>query len=173
MSDLGPTAPPPYRQPQPPKKHSARNTIAAVLAVIAGIIVLSAALSGAKTTTTPAAVVTATAPAGAAATSYNATPAPTTPAAHVVVLAHSGNGQWSSPPITVSSEWTLAYTFNCSNSMGTGNFIVYEDYPRGAILVNALSAKGADTTYQTGDEGTHTLMVSSECDWTITATSVG
>jgi len=76
-------------------------------------------------------------------------------------------------PFTVAATWSLTYTFNCTNFGQSGNFIVYEDYPNGDSLTNALALKGAETTYRTDDAGEHTLLVSTECDWTIKVTSNG
>lgn len=172
-NDQPPTQPyAPYQQqytipPQQPKKksHIARNILLGTIGFFVAVGAISAAVSGAKTPTSPAAAATSTAVAHpAAATSAVHAAAPT------VVLTQSGNGMVTTSPFTVAADWSLTYTFNCASFGQAGNFIVYVDYPSGATIANSLATSGGTTTYQTDAAGTHSMLISSECDWTIKVT---
>ncbi|MBO0656276.1 MULTISPECIES: hypothetical protein [Streptomyces] len=82
------------------------------------------------------------------------------------VLSESGNGIKSTAKFTVSGDWDLRYTFDCSSFGNSGNFIVSEGQALGAVLVNALAAKGDDVTHL-HDGGTKHLEINSECSWTV------
>jgi hypothetical protein len=93
----------------------------------------------------------------------------------------SGNGQGSSAPFLVTtSTVTAAYTYNCSASVGSGNFIAdmvngnpgslnYDDQS----IANALGKGGSATAtlYPTNVGQDYHLTVNSECAWTVTLTS--
>ena len=171
----------PYQPQAAPPKKKRGSRIAGFgclgVAALIAIIIVAAAASGSKTadTATTGSGTTATqgaatgdgqAPAVAPATSQAAPPAP----AKTVVLTKSGQGIEQTRLFTVGDDWSLTYSFDCSNFGMQGNFQVFEDYPGGDVLVNALAKKGGDVTYQTGDAGTHSLKINSECAWKVTVT---
>jgi hypothetical protein len=152
------------------------------------VYVTAAAPAPVAVTTTAAAVPAASKPAAAPATSKAApapaatkapapAPKPTTtkpPAPATKVVLHvSGNGIKTTQNFTVGPEWSLSYTYNCSSFGMSGNFAVIENNGNGSVLANTIGDKGADTTYQHSDGGTHSLEVNSECDWTMTVTDGG
>ncbi len=146
-----------------------------VVAIVIIVIVAVAVSGGSKNnnagSNAPAATTTTPAAAASAAAAPATTQAAPPPPAPTVLFTKSGEGQLGTRSFTVDDDWSLTYTFDCSNFGGQGNFQVYEDYPNGNVLVNSLATKGGDTTYQTDDAGTHTLEVNSECDWTIKVTN--
>jgi hypothetical protein len=169
-----------YAQPAPPKKKRGAQIAglgcAGVFALIV-IIVVAAAVSGSKTgntastgTTTPPATASTTVAGQGVLANVATTAAPPAAPAKTVVLTKSGEGIEQTRSFTVGDNWSLTYTFDCSNFGMQGNFQVYEDYPDGNVLVNALAKSGSDTTYQTGDAGTHSLKINSECAWTVKVT---
>jgi hypothetical protein len=104
-----------------------------------------------------------------------ATPAPQqAPAAQPTVLIQlKGSGTKSTQTFTAPSNWTLSYTYDCSNFDGDrGNFQVYVQSADGGFNdlspVNELGANGSDTEYYHSG-GQFYLEVNSECDWTVTA----
>lgn len=129
--------------------------------------------TAAQTTTTP----TQTAPAKQAVapvkTTPTATPAPA-PAPHVPValLQISGTGQKSTQTFTAPSNWTLDYSYDCSNFGYKGNFQIYiynaDGSPASADGPNELGMSGSDTEYYHSG-GQLYLEVNSECSWTVTA----
>jgi hypothetical protein len=75
----------------------------------------------------------------------------------------------------VPSEWNLSYSYDCSNSGGTGNFIVNihnsDNSPDFfAPGVNELGASGLNVEHYHADAGTKYLEINSECNWTVTVT---
>jgi uncharacterized iron-regulated membrane protein len=130
-----------------------------------------------KTTTAPA-TPAPSAPAAPAKQTTNtavATPAPQpAPAAQPTVLVQlKGSGTKSSQTFTAPSNWTLSYTYDCSNFDGdSGNFQVFVQSADGGFNdlspVNELGASGSDTEYYHSG-GQYYLEVNSECDWTVTA----
>ena len=87
----------------------------------------------------------------------------------------SGEGSKSTQEFTVSGDWQIQYTYNCSNAGGTGNFQVYinssDNSSLGIVGINELGASGSDTEYY-HQGGTYYLEVNSECSWTIDVTAV-
>jgi hypothetical protein len=172
---------PAYPQPGPPPKKKRGAQIAGLgcagAFAIVVIIVVATAVSGSKTGNTagtgtgtpPATVSTTVAGQGVLANAATTAAAPAAPAKKVV-LTKSGEGIEQTRAFTVGDDWSLTYSFNCSNFGMQGNFQVYEDYPSGDVLVNALAKSGSDVTYQTGDAGTHSLKINSECAWTVKVT---
>jgi len=184
--------------PQPVKARPRWKTpVIALVALVVGIAI-GAAASGSKNTPSTTAGSTSTsssaaapapgasassvpalaapassAPAAAApAKSTAAAPAPAVPATSVVLTA-SGNGIKTTKQFTVADNWSLKYSFDCSSFGSQGNFQVFEQGGDGdgSVLVNELSNKGGDVTYQHSDAGQHSLEVNSECSWTVTVTS--
>ena len=77
---------------------------------------------------------------------------------------------------SVSSSWTMAWTYNCANYGYPGNFIVNITQPPGDLAFdpgpNELGMSGSGTDTYT-DTGVFSLGVDSECNWSITVKSSG
>lgn len=176
----------PYAPAQPPDTKPTVRRRSAILGSIGGLVlglVIGAAghsapktstsnAASVRTTTTVTATTTVTKQAAVpvvAHTSAAPPPAPSTTAAPkpAVVFTTSGNGMKNTASFTTGPEWSVAYTFDCSNAGGTGNFILDLGGDMGDTLANALAAKGADTSYEHDKPGAHYLQVDSECDWTL------
>lgn len=129
------------------------------------------AATGASATVSSAPSVLAAVPSDLVAPPSSAPPS-SAPPAPTVVLTLSGNGTKTTKSFTTGDDWSIKYTFDCSNFDDKGNFQVYTytDGSMGDIPVNELAASGADTTYEHGDPGSHYLEINSECDWTVTVT---
>ncbi|GHF28981.1 hypothetical protein GCM10010218_07670 [Streptomyces mashuensis] len=84
------------------------------------------------------------------------------------VLTESGSGIKSTAKFTVSGDWDLRYSYDCSSFGTDGNFIVSEGGTLGNTLVNELGAQGKDVTHRL-DGGTKYLEVNSECSWKVEA----
>lgn len=139
----------------------------------AGAAVFAIGVVAAVTThPTPHATTSISAPGPVASTRPGAPPttAPTTAPAAATVLHATGNGIKTTPAFTTTDQWTIAYTYDCSNFGDQGNLQIFVDYPGGDIAANALGRQGHDSTTETG-VGTHTLTVNSECVWTVTVTN--
>ncbi|MEU2869799.1 hypothetical protein ABZ769_11420 [Streptomyces olivoreticuli] len=98
-------------------------------------------------------------------------PANKAPAKPRTVLSESGNGIKSTEKFTVSGDWDLHYSFDCSSFSSSGNFMVSEGGALGVPLVNELAAKGNDVTHL-HDGGTKYLEINSECSWTVEAIDI-
>jgi hypothetical protein len=92
-------------------------------------------------------------------------------AAPKVLLQMSGSGIQKTEQFKTGSNWRLAYSFDCSNFGGQGNFAVTEftDGQMSDVLVNELKASGNGTS-PVYDAGTHHLEINSECNWKVTVT---
>lgn len=165
----------PYQSAQPKRRHRGRNiTLGAVGGLIA-VIIIGAVASGGKSAGTPAAAVTTAAtPSTHAAAAPAATAAQTAQAAPVekVVLQLTGSSSKTTQSFTTGNDWSIKYSFDCSSFGDSGNFqvYVYTDDDLSDVPVNALAAKGSDTTYEHGSAGSHYLEMNSECSWTVTVT---
>lgn len=111
-----------------------------------------------------------------AAKASSATPAaahvPAAPRPHVIArFTGSGIENTSRFVITGSGNWELKWSYNCSATGSSGNFIVSEDNGNdvNGANVNELGAGGHGATHVYGDSGTHFLSVDSECTWKMTA----
>lgn len=97
--------------------------------------------------------------------------ADTTSSKPKTLLSQSGNGSSQTKSFTADSNWTVAYTYNCSGVGGTGNFQFDVGNPDGSyntdIGANELGASGGNTDYYY-DAGTHYLEINSECSWHVT-----
>jgi hypothetical protein len=101
-----------------------------------------------------------------------ATPAPPPPP--VVAFDRKGSGAASTSTFSVSSEWTLAWSYNCGSFGSRGNFIV-------SIYSSDGSTNPGDGPNQIGESGSSTesyhqggeyyLEINSECAWHVTVTS--
>lgn len=92
-----------------------------------------------------------------------------------VVLSVQGNGIKSTKSFTISSgDYSVAYTYDCSNFGSSGNFIADVQQSGNNLLddpvANTLGDKGSDTTYLHDGPGTFYLSVNSECSWTVKVT---
>jgi hypothetical protein len=101
-----------------------------------------------------------------------ATPAPVVAPAPQVLLNVSGSGTKSTQSFTAGGDWTLNYSYDCSNFDDRGNFQVYIYNSDGSMSdentgVNELGAGGTDTEYYHSG-GSYYLEVNSECTWKIT-----
>lgn len=184
---------PQYAQPpQPPKKkHTGRNVLFGILGVFVLIIVITVATSGgskqnnaaAASPTTAAArtarnAVSSIGSASAPATSQAAQAPATTPAAasKTVVLQMSGSGIKTSKTFTVNStDYSVAYTYDCSNFGTSGNFIADVQQSGNDLfddsVANTIGDKGGDTTYLHDGPGSGVyISINSECAWTVTVT---
>src|SRR5713101_798130 len=97
----------------------------------------------------------------------------------VVVFTQNGSGTAQTAVFKVPSSWNLAWTYDCSKSLGsTGNFIVsiYDFYGQKSQLdfdnqgVNQLGASGAGTEHYYSGGNKKYLKIVSECDWGVTVT---
>ena len=86
------------------------------------------------------------------------------------LLASSGSGSKSTQIVTVPSEWSLEWSYDCSNFGPQGNFQVFvynsNGSPAEANGLNQLGAGGADTEYY-HQGGNLYFVIRSECRWTI------
>lgn len=109
----------------------------------------------------------------ASSTSAPSTSAPATPTvAPTVLFSDSGSGTKTTATFTVPGEWTLDWTYDCSNFGQSGNFQVYTYNSDASLdfsgpIVNELNNMGSGTTYGHSDSGKKYLTVNSECNWTV------
>jgi hypothetical protein len=177
--------------PQAPKRrgggHKGVTVLVVLVALMLIVIVVVASASSkspgsAATTTTATPSPTTTVPSAPTTTASTATttptPAPTTTTAPApaVVFTESGSGTQTTTSFTVSSTWTLAWSYTCSSFGTTGNFTVTVEL-KGTTFdtdgpVNQLGPSGSGTQhYHKG--GSLYLSVNSECSWKVTATGAG
>jgi len=98
-------------------------------------------------------------------------PAQTPPAAAPdALLSLSGSGSKSTQVMDVPDEWSLSWSYDCSDFGNEGNFQVYvlnsDGSPAAAQGVNQLGNSGSDTEYF-HQGGKLYLEINSECNWTI------
>jgi hypothetical protein len=167
-------------QPQPPEHHTLRNVLLIIAGLTVLLIIVSVAVNSGKkhpagthqeAVSSSAAPVPVTTPSAAAASSTPVSPQ------HTTILNLSGSGIQNSAPFLVTSDaLTVTYTYNCSSSGGSGNFIA--DLETGSpaslnfddqIIANALGTGGTATTtiYPQNPGQDYHLAVDSECDWTV------
>ena len=175
---------PPYVSPQrsQPKPTIRRRTaiLTGVGGLVLGLAIGAASQSTSKTSNTAAGTPSTTTTVTATVTAQNAAPAvahtsaapppaPSTTDAPkpAVVFTTSGDGIKKTQSFTTGANWSVAYTFDCSNAGGQGNSMLQVDGDLGDMLANALAAKGADTSYEHDAAGSHYLSVNSECNWTL------
>jgi hypothetical protein len=145
------------------------KALAAAGLVVAGALLLGCGAAGAghhSTASSPAAT-----PSGIQLTG-SASAAPATAAAPKQLLKVSGDGAKNTATFATGAEWTLTYTYDCSDFGYSGNFIVSEygaDGSPTSVLVNTTGTKGSDTVPVHADSGTHYLELNSECTWTVAA----
>jgi hypothetical protein len=87
-----------------------------------------------------------------------------------VLLSLSGSGTKSTQVIMVPSEWSLGWSYDCSNFGMQGNFIVSiynaDGSPASPGGVNQLGVRGSDTEYF-HEGGNIYLEINSECRWAV------
>jgi len=76
---------------------------------------------------------------------------------------------------TTGSDWSISYTYDCSNMGRPGEFMVFEEGgPRnGAMPVMVLGRTGAAVYFEHGDAGRRYLAIESLCSWTIRVADAG
>lgn len=173
----------PYQPPQPPKKgKKGRIVLFSILGLF--LLIVIAGIAGGNTSSGSAAVSTSTTvaaaptttPAKAVAQATTQAPATTQAApAKKVVLTVEGNGINSTKSFTISSgDYSVAYTYDCSNFGTSGNFIADVQQSGNDLfddpVANTMGDKGRDTTYLHDGPGTFYLSVNSECSWTVKVT---
>ena len=81
----------------------------------------------------------------------------------------SGSGAHSTQTFTVPTNWTLAWSYDCSTFGSSGNFVV--NVQGASVLgVNELGSGGSGTeSYHSG--GTVWLEINSECSWQVKASA--
>jgi hypothetical protein len=144
-------------------KHIVRKII---LSVFGGIILLSiiGAMTNSPPTSKPVASETNSSP-----STPTTTHAITPPATPQVLLDITGSGTKQTEKFTTSGDWKLTYTYDCSKTGTTGNFVVYTYNDDGSLSsadtpVNQLGTGSSDTeSYY--NAGTFYLSFISECNW--------
>lgn len=95
----------------------------------------------------------------------------TSAAQPTVLLDLSGNGAQQTQPFTTTGDWTVTYTYDCSDYGSAGNFQFDVDNTDGSTNndngANELATSGGATDYYY-DAGQHYLSINSECDWHVT-----
>lgn len=139
-----------------------------------GAAIYTAPSSSASTATTSSDAPTPT-PAVPTPTPEPQQPTPTPLPQSVTMVDHSGTGEWTSPTFDAPGDWTLDYTYDCSNFGMAGNFQVYIYGPGNTPSMSGVnelqkSGSGSTSVHDTSGPGTY-LEVNSECDWTVTAHS--
>ncbi len=166
--------PPGYYPPQQPPRRSRKGWAAIGCLGFGGlllVIIAVAASHPSSSSSLPSALPTLP----TAAVSQAAAPSASAAAAKAVTVAtFSGSGTQSTATFTVSANWAVAYSFDCSDFGYKGNFIIMEDGSfTGALDVNVLAMKKSGTSYAYGDAGTHYLKVDTECAWTVKVADEG
>jgi hypothetical protein len=90
-------------------------------------------------------------------------------ASYPVVLQTSGGGNTTTATFTTGSDWALRWTFACPNT-GMLRVVAQGDSEVGVALVDETGPSGHATMYSHNTAGRHWLVVTSNCQWTLTAT---
>ena len=146
-----------------------RRVVLALAVGMAGLLLVGASSCDTGTSTS-----SSSSGGGGSATSDSSTSAaaPTPTAAPTTRFSLSGSGTKNTTDFTVPDEWTLDYTYDCSNAGGQGNFQVFAYNSDGSLdpngpTVNELGAKGDSSTAAHNDAGSKYLTINSECSWTV------
>jgi hypothetical protein len=111
---------------------------------------------------------------GGATRSVTAAKTTAKPAAPRTLLTSSGTGDKNTNEFTSGANWTIHYTYDCSDFGRSGNFVVTvfdgADQSEHDPGISTLDRKGADNVPVLGDSGLHHLQIISECKWTLTVT---
>ena len=86
-----------------------------------------------------------------------------------VVLQTTGTGNATTATFTTGSDWALRWTFACPS---TGSLRVVEQGgpESGVVLVDEHGPAGGATMYSHDSAGTHSLVLTSNCEWTLGVT---
>ena len=82
-----------------------------------------------------------------------------------------GSGSKSTQKFTAAGDWDLAWSYDCSNFAGQGNFqvFIYDGNGNMSLRNSPINQLGASDTgvehYHSG--GTYYLTVNSECSWKV------
>jgi hypothetical protein len=169
---------PDYRMSPAPPERRKRKGLRIFLGSAGGLIVLLIIVAvAASHPKTAAPASTPAAPASPAAVATSAAPAPPPPP-HVL-LSFSGSGIENSAPFLVPGQVTVKYSYDCSSTGSSGNFIADLMYGNQSSLssddqsiANELGTGGGQTTtiYPQDPGHDYYLAVNSECSWSITVT---
>lgn len=85
-----------------------------------------------------------------------------------VVLQVSGGGNATTASFTTGSDWALHFTYACPDS-GVFRVIEQGGVQNGVPLVDTSGPSGQAETYSANAAGQHRLVVSTPCQWTLTA----
>lgn len=146
------------------KRPKSRRT---VLVIIAAIILLGLAITGIamshkskKAATSNTTATTTINP------SSNTTPA--SGQAGQTLIDITGSGVKQTQPFTATGNWTITYTFNCSNFGYKGNFQIdvfnTDGSDNGDDGANDVAMSGG-ATHTFSDTGEHYLSIHSQCNW--------
>jgi hypothetical protein len=82
-----------------------------------------------------------------------------------------GRGSGRTRPFGIggTGTWTLVWSYSCRAPRHRGSFVVSEDgaHASGGVSVHETGTAGHGATWAFRDAGTHALVVSSRCDWTL------
>lgn len=167
-------APQPYApQPYAPPPRKRRTGLKVFLGVCGGLFLIGVIAAVAS----PSSSTSSAQPATASQSHAAAAPAPAQHAKAATaktVATFKGDGVQSTPQFTVTSNWKLDYSFDCSSFGYAGNFIVMEDGGLGGAMdVNTLAMSKSSSSYAYGDAGQHYIKVDSECSWTLKVVDEG
>jgi hypothetical protein len=87
-----------------------------------------------------------------------------------ILLDVEGSGIKTTQRFQAPDEWAIAWSFDCSNSGGSGNFIVSVDGDISDTAANQLASSGHDVSYEHSGGNVY-LEINSECDWHVRAVS--
>jgi hypothetical protein len=83
----------------------------------------------------------------------------------------AGRDSGSTRPFSIGGNgtWTLKWSYSCQALGRRGSFVVIEDHAHasGGVSVHETGPAGHGATWAYGDNGTHTLVISSGCAWTL------
>ncbi|WP_425824766.1 hypothetical protein [Streptomyces fractus] len=79
----------------------------------------------------------------------------------------SGTSSYTTDDFATGANWTIDYTYDCSN-LGEQGYFTIDDGVDGTRYANVLGDGGSDSMEASGS-GTHSLTVSTSCAWTLKA----
>jgi hypothetical protein len=135
--------------------------------IAAGVLAVAMAIACGAGSTSKTDSASAGEKAGAAAGSTaKVTSKPAVKSTPKTLMSFKGKGIKNSPKFTTGDDWTIKYSYDCSDFGYKGNFIITisDDFGDG---VNELGKSGKDSQPVYGQSGTHYLSVNSECSWSV------
>jgi Protein of unknown function (DUF2510) len=176
--------------PKAKKSWYKRPGIMIPVGVVVLLLVIGVAASGGGSSKNASSSATKTVPSTAAAPTTAKAPAATKPAAAPAtapagpIFTQSGSGTATTATFKVPNNWDFAWTYDCSNAGGTGNFITENWDYNGAVSgnrnggamdldnqgVNQLGPSGQGVEHYHSGGNTKYMKVNSECNWTLTVT---